>query len=54
MAIRVGDKFLNNGVTLEVIETRPGGKVDLFDRAGSRFITMLHKQIKGWQRAPAA
>ena len=51
MAIRVGDKFLNNGVTFEVIQTRPGGKVELFDRANTRFVTQLHKTVKLWDRA---
>ena len=50
-AIRVGDKFTRNGVTFEVIETRPGGKVELFDRANSRFVTKLHKEVKLWDRA---
>lgn len=49
--IQVGDKFNRNGVTFEVIGTLPGGKVDLFDRANTRFVTKLHKEVKLWDRA---
>jgi hypothetical protein len=49
--IKTGDKFIRNGVTFEVIETRPGGKVELFDRKGSRFVTRLHKEVRQWERA---
>lgn len=51
MTIKPGDKFLSNGIVLEVIETRPGGKVDLFDRKNTRFVTRLHKEVKLWGRA---
>lgn len=50
-AIRVGDKISNGKVTYEVIGTLPGGKVELFDRAASRFVTVLHRQAKTWQAA---
>jgi len=50
MTIKTGDKFLSNGVEFEVIETRPGGKVELFDRKNTRFVTRLHKEVKLWSR----
>ena len=51
MTIKTGDKFISNGVTFEVIETRPGGKIDLFDRKNTRFVTRLHKEVKLWSKA---
>lgn len=44
-AIRVGDKFKIGTHIMEVIGTKPGGKVELFDREKSMFTDMYHKNI---------
>ncbi len=52
MSIKTGDKFkATSGIIWEVIETRPGGKVELFDRKGSRFATRLSREVRTWARA---
>ena len=37
-----------------VIETRPGGHVELFDKERVRFWGTYHKIVKGWERLTAA
>ena len=48
--IRIGDKFKRDSFVLEVIGTKPGGKVELFDRARCRFVDCWHKQVIQWER----
>lgn len=48
--IRIGDKFRSGDRILEVIGTKPGGKVELFDRERVQFIDRWHKDIKTWER----
>lgn len=48
--IRVGDKFKHGDHILEVIGTKPGGKIELFDRARSRFTDSLHRNVRTWER----
>lgn len=50
--IRVGDKFKSPtcDVIWEVIETRPGGHVELFDRVRTRFCNTYHRIVKNWER----
>lgn len=48
--IRVGDKFKMGGQTLEVIETKPGGKIELFDRERCRFHNRYHREVREWER----
>ncbi len=48
--IRVGDKFKVNETIYEVIGTKPGGKVELFDRQNTRFTDRWHKDVKKWER----
>jgi hypothetical protein len=48
--IRVGDKFKAGDVTFEVIRVLPGGKLDLFDRARSRFTMRYHREVRTWER----
>jgi hypothetical protein len=49
--IRIGDKFKygDDGI-LEVIGTKPGGKIELFDRARTRFVDCWHRDVKTWDR----
>lgn len=48
--IRVGDKFKRGQTIYEVIGTKPGGKIELFDREKTRFIDLPHKEVKTWER----
>lgn len=48
--IRVGDKFKVNEITYEVIGTKPGGKVELFDRENTRFTDRWSREVKLWER----
>ncbi len=52
--IRVGDKLKGptDDVVWEVIETRPGGHVELFDRTRTRFWGTYHRVVKNWERMP--
>jgi hypothetical protein len=49
--IRIGDKFKRDGRLWEVIETKPGGRIELFDRIRCIFLGAYHRQIKDWERA---
>lgn len=51
--IRVGDKFSDGKHVWEVIETKPGGKLELFDKKRCYFQMRYHKDLKQWQRIPA-
>jgi hypothetical protein len=51
--IRVGDKFKVGETILEVIGTKPGGKVELFDRQRARFTDRWHREVKNWERIAA-
>lgn len=48
--VRVGDKFRLGEAVLEVIRTLPGGKIELFDRANTRFTDRYHREVKTWER----
>lgn len=48
--IRVGDKFKVGETIYEVIGTKPGGKVELFDRATARFTDRWSRDVKKWER----
>lgn len=50
LPIRIGDKFRIGDTIYEVISTKPGGKVELFDRARSRFTDRWHREVKEWER----
>lgn len=39
-----------SGIVWEVIETRPGGHVELFDRTRVRFWGTYHRVVKNWER----
>lgn len=50
-AIRVGDKFSDGlGHIWEVIRTYPGGRLDMMDRARTRFGFWEHKEVRTWER----
>lgn len=49
-AVRVGDKFKWGDSVVEVIGTKPGGKVELFDRAKCRFTDKWHKDVIAMER----
>lgn len=51
LPIRVGDKFKGRNGVLEVIETRPGGKVDLFNRERTTFHTYATRAVREMERA---
>ena len=50
--IRPGDKFKSptSGEVWEVIDTLPGGKVQLLDRLNTRFFDTYHRIVKNWER----
>jgi hypothetical protein len=49
--IRVGDKFNSpSGETWEVIGTKPGGKVEFFNREKTRFVDVYTKNMNDWVR----
>lgn len=49
--IRIGDKFrMESGAVVEVIETRPGGHVELIDRDKSRFHHRYTREVREWPR----
>jgi hypothetical protein len=48
--IRVGDKLKAEDAVYEVIGTKPGGRLELFDRARCRFTDRWHRDIKDWER----
>lgn len=48
--IRVGDKFKCGDTIYEVIGTKPGGKIELFDREKSRFTDRYHREVKLWEK----
>lgn len=47
--IHVGDRFLVNGATWEVIEVLPGGRLELFNQVESRFVRRYYKEVR-WQK----
>ena len=48
--VRIGDKFKHGAFVLEVVGTKPGGKVELFDKTNCRFLDTWHKQVSQWER----
>lgn len=49
--IRVGDQFRTlSGMVWKVIETKPGGKLELFNEAGCYFSTRLYRDVREWER----
>lgn len=48
--IRIGDKFKYGDSVLEVIGTKPGGKIELFDRNRTRFTDSWHRIVRTWER----
>jgi hypothetical protein len=50
--IHIGDKFKSptSDLVYEVIETRPGGHVSLFNRERSQFFDTYHRIVKNWER----
>jgi hypothetical protein len=50
MSIRIGDKFKTGSGLWEVIGLKPGGKVELFDRAKARFMDSYTKNVRTWER----
>ena len=51
--IRIGDKFQSGAFILEVIGTKPGGRVELMERARCRFVDMWHRDVSQLERLPA-
>lgn len=51
--IKEGDKFKVGNTIYEVIGTKPGGKIELFDRAATRFTDRWHRDVKTWERLTA-
>lgn len=51
LPIRVGDEFrMSTGSVWKVIETRPGGKLELFNEAECRFASLYHRDVRQWER----
>jgi hypothetical protein len=46
-----GDKFRTPTGIWEVIETKPGGKVELFNKARASFQSRYHREVRLWERA---
>lgn len=53
--IRAGDKFTNNGITWEVLEVYPGGKLEMVSRDDGRVKVgmMYHREVRQWTRLEA-
>lgn len=49
-AIRVGDKFKRGERVLEVIGTKPGGKVEMLERVTAIFTDFWHRDVATWER----
>ena len=49
--IRVGDKFMSENRDIwEVIETKPGGVLELYCMNRIRFQRRYHREVKTWRR----
>jgi len=48
--IVVGNKFKTPTGIWEVIRTRPGGVVELFNRGTSCFQDRYHREVRTWER----
>lgn len=51
--IRVGDHFSDGKHVWKVIEVKPGGKLELFDKVRCYFQMRYHKDVMQWQRVAA-
>jgi hypothetical protein len=51
--ILVGDKFKLGDRVVEVISTKPGGKVELFDRERAMFTDRWHRDVITLERVNA-
>lgn len=49
-AIRVGDHFKTASGIWKVIETLPGGRLELFNKASGLFQSRYHREVSTWQR----
>lgn len=48
--IRCGDKFMHGEDIFEVTRTLPGGKLEMFCRQKTRFLSSYHRIVKTWER----
>jgi hypothetical protein len=48
--INIGDTFRAGERILEVIGTKPGGKVELMDRDKCQFVDMRHSRVRTFER----
>lgn len=48
--IRVNDLFNDGNKIWRVIRVLPGGKLDLFCDAQTRFSLRYHREVKSWER----
>ena len=51
--INVGDKFKRGERVLEVIGTKPGGRVEMMERATAVFTDFWHRDVSTWERVTA-
>lgn len=49
--VRVGDRFRTPTGEWKVIETKPGGRVELFNKATSCFQSRYAREVRIWERA---
>ena len=48
--VRVGDKYRTIAGGWEVVKTRPGGIVELFNKEKSLFVDVYTRQLVFWQK----
>jgi len=53
-AIRVGDHFkMPSGSVWKVLRVLPSGRVELFNKAESRFVNYYTRQVRKFERLPS-
>ena len=48
--IKIGDKFNRNGGVVEVVGTKPGGRIELFDNGNKISTDRWHKEVIKWEK----
>jgi len=48
--IHVGDRFSDGRNVWQVIEVKPGGKLELFDKERCYFSMRYHREVREWER----
>ena len=48
--VSLGDKFITDSGIWEVVDLKPGGKVELMNRKACRFMSRFTYQMNGWSK----